>query len=36
MIMLQTPSIIKRPVLDNGEELIIGFSEERYRALPQN
>jgi arsenate reductase (glutaredoxin) len=35
-IMLETPSIIKRPLLDNGDELNLGFTEERYRALFQS
>lgn len=32
-IMLETPSIIKRPVLQNGDELTIGFSEQTYQTL---
>ena len=35
-IMLETPSIIKRPVLDHAGELTLGFTEERYRALLQD
>lgn len=34
-IMLGTPSIIKRPVLDCGDTLTLGFTEEKYRALLQ-
>lgn len=26
-------SLIKRPILQNGSEFIVGFDEERYRAL---
>ena len=32
-IMLQNPSIIKRPVLATGVELAIGFDENEYRKL---
>ncbi|MEN8177614.1 MAG: ArsC family reductase [Pseudomonadota bacterium] len=32
-VMLDTPSIIKRPVLDTGSALHVGFSEEKYRAI---
>jgi Spx/MgsR family transcriptional regulator len=32
-IMLQTPSIIRRPVLDTGGELHVGFSEKVYQTL---
>ncbi len=32
-IMLETPSIIKRPVLASGDRLMVGFSEERYKEL---
>ncbi len=32
-LMLQTPSIIKRPLLDLGNGFQIGFDEERYTAL---
>lgn len=34
-IMLDNPSIIKRPVLESGGTLIIGFSEADYRQLIQ-
>ncbi len=30
-IMLATPSIIKRPVLVQGEQILVGFSEDRYQ-----
>ncbi|MEE9357360.1 MAG: ArsC family reductase [Sedimenticolaceae bacterium] len=32
-IMLETPSIIKRPVLEVDGNLYVGFSEERYGEL---
>ena len=32
-IMLDNPSIIKRPVLDNGKTLLVGFAEENYKQL---
>ena len=32
-IMLETPSIIKRPVLQMGDKLHVGFSEQRYSKL---
>jgi len=32
-IMLETPSIVKRPVLNSGDALTLGFSEEKYREL---
>lgn len=32
-IMLETPSIIKRPVLEVNGNLYVGFSEERYSDL---
>lgn len=32
-VMLETPSIIRRPVLDTGEQRTIGFSEGAYTAL---
>lgn len=31
-LMLTTPTLIKRPVLDTGERLIIGFKAEEYAA----
>jgi Spx/MgsR family transcriptional regulator len=32
-VMLETPTIIKRPVLESGSVLQVGFSEAEYRAL---
>ncbi|MES9971397.1 MAG: ArsC family reductase [Candidatus Thiodiazotropha sp.] len=32
-VMLETPSIIKRPVLQTGNTLEVGFKEERYAKL---
>ena len=32
-IMLSNPSIIKRPVLDNGKNILIGFAENEYKKL---
>lgn len=32
-IMLETPTIIKRPVLDLDGEIIVGFSEAKYSEL---
>ena len=32
-IMLDNPSIIKRPVLESGSKLLIGFNETDYQAL---
>jgi arsenate reductase len=32
-IMLQTPSIIKRPLLDTGESRHLGFSDSQYQAI---
>jgi arsenate reductase (glutaredoxin) len=32
-LMLDQPSMIKRPVLEHGRTLLVGFSEERYSAL---
>lgn len=32
-LMTQYPSLIKRPVLDLGETLVVGFDPERYQAL---
>lgn len=32
-IMLEQPSIIKRPVLDTGKKILIGFSEDEYQNL---
>jgi len=30
--MLETPTLIKRPVLDTGKKMIIGFKAENYQA----
>jgi len=30
--MLETPTLIKRPVLDTGEKMIVGFKAENYQA----
>jgi arsenate reductase len=32
-LMLANPSVIKRPVLDNGGKLSVGFSDAQYRGL---
>jgi len=32
-LMLETPSIIKRPVLDTGKGLHVGFKPEQYEAI---
>ncbi len=32
-LMLSNPSVIKRPVLDRGGKLSVGFSADQYRAL---
>jgi Spx/MgsR family transcriptional regulator len=32
-VMLETPSIIKRPVLDTGKGHHVGFSESRYQSI---
>ncbi|MCG6939448.1 MAG: ArsC family reductase [Gammaproteobacteria bacterium] len=32
-LMLDNPSIIKRPVLECGKSLLIGFNEEEYKTL---
>jgi len=32
-LMLEQPSMIKRPVLERGKALIVGFTEERYSAI---
>jgi len=32
-IMLESPAIIKRPVLINGKQIIVGFNEEQYQQL---
>ncbi|HTR00680.1 MAG TPA: ArsC family reductase [Candidatus Acidoferrum sp.] len=32
-LMLANPSLIKRPLLDTGSKLLLGFSEDSYRSL---
>ena len=32
-LMLEQPSMIKRPVLERGRTLLVGFSEDRYSAI---
>ncbi|HEU4589328.1 MAG TPA: ArsC family reductase [Steroidobacteraceae bacterium] len=32
-LMLEQPSMIKRPVLERGRKLLVGFSPEKYAAL---
>jgi arsenate reductase len=32
-LMLEQPSMIRRPVLERGKTLLVGFSEERYSAI---
>lgn len=32
-LMLKNLTLIKRPVLDNGEQLLIGFNSEKYQTL---
>jgi len=32
-LMLETPSIIKRPVLDTGKSLQVGFKPEQYQEI---
>ena len=32
-LMLEQPSMIKRPVLEHGDALLVGFSPEKYAAL---
>ncbi len=31
--MLENPSIIKRPVLESGKMLLIGFKQDEYQRL---
>jgi arsenate reductase len=31
-LMMENPSLIKRPVLENGKDLLVGFAPERYAA----
>ena len=32
-LMLEQPSMIKRPVLERGRTLLVGFTEDRYSAV---
>lgn len=32
-LMLETPTLIKRPILDTGERMIIGFASEEYKKV---
>ena len=32
-LMLAHPTLIKRPVLESGNEILVGFSEERYLGI---
>jgi arsenate reductase len=32
-LMLENPSVVKRPVLDDGGKLAVGFSDDQYRQL---
>jgi arsenate reductase len=32
-LMLEQPSLIKRPVLERGRTLLVGFTAERYSAI---
>lgn len=32
-LMQEQPSVIKRPMLDTGKRLLLGFSEESYKTL---
>lgn len=32
-VMLENPSAIKRPVLENGKTLLVGFKEDEYKTL---
>jgi arsenate reductase-like glutaredoxin family protein len=32
-VMLETPSIIRRPVLDTGDTRHVGFAEDKYREI---
>jgi len=32
-VMLDKPSAIKRPVLENGKVLLVGFKEDEYKTL---
>lgn len=32
-LMVEAPSVIRRPVIEAGKELLIGFEPERYKAV---
>jgi len=32
-VMLENPSAIKRPVLEHGKVLLVGFNEDKYKTL---
>jgi arsenate reductase len=32
-LMMENPSLIKRPVLENSKDLLVGFAPERYAAI---
>jgi Spx/MgsR family transcriptional regulator len=32
-LMIEAPSMIKRPVLEHGKDLVVGFSPEKYSAM---
>jgi arsenate reductase-like glutaredoxin family protein len=34
--MESQPSVIKRPIVDTGKTLLLGFDEAAYRGLSQN
>lgn len=33
LLMIEQPSLIKRPVLEHGQALLVGFSPEKYAVL---
>ena len=35
MLLLDNPTLIKRPVLDNGAKIVVGFSEVSYQETTQ-
>lgn len=32
-VIQQNPSVVKRPVLANGQQLFVGFSDDKYREI---
>ena len=32
-LMLETPTLIKRPILDTGDKLIVGFKADHYQTI---